>query len=218
VPSLLVYGESRPLVNLLLYALADEVNPGLHWLDVQDPSAPPSEWDPCRMGWVGAGHAWTTDATETLQPDRTRATAAIFELVRSDEPPATLARLADFLRLPDPMQRILGEMPSDGGNHLLAVANADRIAGSFPEPVLAPILDAFEWVRCSLFVGFTGSLPPTVSRFTHVVRIQGGSPTAWHEARIHFEREALFEGTRVSGVASPVELPSVVRTFRRAAP
>jgi hypothetical protein len=216
VPSVLVYGDNRPLVNLLLYALGEEADPSLHWLEIRGPSDEPSEWDPVRLGWVPPGHAWSTDPHEGLAPDHARANAAIFELVRSDEPPVTLTRLAEFLRLPEPMQRILGEMEPPNGSRLLAVANTDRIQGSLPEPVLGPILDAFEWVRCSLFVGHTGPNPPAISRFTHVVRIEGDSPERWPQARIHFEREALFEGARVSGVASPSDLPSVERVFRRA--
>ncbi len=218
VPSALIHGADRSMVNLLLYALAAEADPRLHWLDVRSDGELPSDWDPVRMGWLDARHAWSTDPERDLVPDHARANAAIFELVRSDEPPATLARLVDFLRLPDTMQRIVGEMSPAGGAHLLAVANADRIAGSFPDAVLAPILDAFEWARCSLFVGFTGRDPPGVSRFTHVVRIEGGSPARWTDARITFEREALFDGLRTGGIASPADLPSVARVFRRAAP
>lgn len=218
VPSALVYGEDRDLVNLLLFALAEQADRDLHWLEVRDDRGGADGWDAARAGWVDPQHAWTTDPVRDLVPDHARANAAIFELVRSDEPPAMLARLADFLRLPETMQRIIGEMAPAGGAHLLAVANSDRIAGRFPDSVLGPILDAFEWARCSLFVGYAGTNPPKSSRFTHIVRIERGSRADWRQARIFFEREALFAGTRTGGIASPLDLPPVARVFERAAP
>jgi hypothetical protein len=215
-PSALIYGENRALVNLVLYALAEEANPRFRWLEVRSPEPSSSHWDPVQLGWIPEGRVWSTDPTDGLAPDRARTNAAIFELVRSDEAPATLQRLADFLRLPDSMQRIFAELTPASAPHLLAVANVDRIAGSFPESTLGPILDAMEWARCSLFAGFVGGNPPVHPRFTHVVRVAGTSPEHWQEAYLHFERESLFKGLRLGGVASPLDLPAVARVFRRA--
>lgn len=216
VPSALVYGSDRDLVNLVLFALAEEANPRFRWLQVRAPNESASAWNPVGRGWLGHDRVWSIDAVEGLSPDSARANAAIFELVRSDEPPATLLRLADFLRLPDAMQRIVSELSPASAPHLLAVANSDRIAGAIPESTIGPILDALEWARCSLFAGFVGSNPPSSARFTHVVRVDGGSPARWQEAQIHFEREALFDGARTGGTAAPMDLPSVARVFRRA--
>jgi hypothetical protein len=216
VPSALVYGSDRDLVNLVLYALADEVSPRFRWLEVRTPDEPSSAWDPVRMGWIGPERVWSIDAVEGLALDHVRANAAIFELVRSDEPPVTLQRLADFLRLPETMQRIVGELSPASAPHLLAVANADRVAGSIPDSTLGPILDALEWARCSLFAGFVGPNPPANAHFSHVVRVAGGSPARWQETQLYFEREALFEGSRLGGAASPLDLPAVARVFRRA--
>jgi hypothetical protein len=211
-----VYGRDRDLVNLVLYALAEEVSPRFRWLEVRSPTEPASAWDPVSRGWLGPERVWSIDAVEGLSPDRAAPDAAIFELVRSDEPPATLQRLADFLRLPDTLQRIVGELSPASAPHLLAVANTDRIAGSIPDSTIGPILDALEWARCSLFAGYVGPNPPANAQFTHVVRVEGGSPARWQETQLHFEREALFEGARLGGAASPMDLPSVARVFRRA--
>lgn len=216
VPSALVYGSDRDLVNLVLFALAEEANPRFRWLQIRAPNETPSAWNPVGRGWLGHDRVWSIDAVEGLSPDTARANAAIFELVRSDEPPATLLRLADFLRLPDTMQRIVSELSPASAPHLLAVANTDRIAGSIPDSTIGPILDALEWARCSLFAGFVGANPPSNAQFTHVVRVEGGSPARWQETQIHFERESLFEGARTGGTASPMDLPSVARVFRRA--
>lgn len=216
VPSVLVHGRSRPLVNLLLYAVAQNANPEFRWLDIRAAADAPPHWDPVRLGWIESTHVWTADPVGGLEPDHVRGNAALFEVVRSDEPPETLAQLADFLRLPSKVQEILGEMTPAGDGNVLAVANADRISESFPESTLAPILAAFAWAHCSLFVGYTGPPPHAAQHFSHVVRIEGDSPTLWRNARIHFERDGLPGGSRPGSTVSPSEVPFVERVFRRA--
>lgn len=215
-PTVLVHGRSRPLVNLLLYAVAENANPRFHWLDIRPHGETPPHWDPVRLGWLESDRVWTADPAGGLEPDHAKANAALFELVRSDEPPETLAHLADFLRLPSPVQEILGELTGPSGSSLLAVANADRISGAFPDDTLDPILSAFEWAHCSLFVGYTGTSPRAAEHFSHVLRIEGDSPTLWRSARIHFEREAAGGPGRKPGAVSPSDLPFVDRVFRKA--
>lgn len=212
----LVYGTSRPLVSLLLYAISEEANPRFHWLDIRRESEPPAEWDPASMGWLKDRHTWVADPSEGLSPDNARANAAIFHVVRSDEPPAVLAHLTDFLRLPPTIQEILGTMPAEGSSNLLAVANVDRISGAIPESALAPILAAFDWLRCSLYVGYVGARAPATAAFDHVIRIDGTGPDRWEEARVHFERGGSY-GVPPSTDGVPAgKLPFLERTFQRA--
>jgi len=212
----LVYGASRPLVSLLLYAMAEDANPRFHWLDIRRESEPAAKWDPANLGWLKDRHSWVADPSEGLSPDNARANAAIFHVIRSDEPPAVLSRLTDFLRLPPTIQEILGAMPSDGGSSLLAVANVDRISGSIPEPALAPILAAFDWLGCSLFVGFVGARAPAAAQFGRVVRIDGTWPGRWEDATVHFERGEAFGASQPAHGVSLTELPFLERTLRRA--
>jgi hypothetical protein len=217
-PSVFVYGSSRAVVNLTLFALAEDANPRFHWLDVRTDSDPTSQWDPVRMGWVVPPRLWSTDPRNPLVPDHPPENTAIFHLVRSDEPPMMLARLADFLRLPPKMQEILGEIPSEGGPNVLAVANADRMSGMLPPATLGPILDAFEWTGCSLFVGCTSTNPPPLDRFTHVVRIDGDSVHRWRAARVHFERVGATPVRPKPEGAPLTEIPFLERVFARAVP
>ncbi len=216
VSATLVYGSSRPLVNLVLFALAEGSNPRFQWLDIRSESEAPGEWDPVRMGWLKERRVWTVDPREGLSPDNPRANAAMFHLVRTDEPPLLLARLAEFLRLPTAFQEVLAAMPAASEANLLAVANADRITGSIPDPGLGSILSAFSWVRCSLFVGYVGARSRTDLAFGRVVRVEGTSPAQWRDARVDFEKGSAEGGPSSAHGVSPADVPILERAFRRA--
>lgn len=217
-PSAIVYGESRPLVNLVLYGLGSQASPRFLWLDLRAKSEPRSPWDPVRMGWLDERRVWSADPDHGLAPDASPKRRAIFDVVRSDEPPAMLARLGEFLRLPSTIQEILGEMSPSGATNVLAVTNVDRISGSFPAKTLAPILSAFAWARCALYVAHAGARPPAVDHFTHVVRVEGETPSNWRDARVRFER-GRFPGGEEPGTLAPIsEVPYLERWFRQASP
>lgn len=214
--NVLVYGDSRAMVNLVLYALAEDTTPRFHWLDIRPESESPAEWDPARMGWLKESHSWVADPRGGLSPDDTLGNAAIFELIRSDEPPEVLTRLTDLLRLPPMIRHIVEAISASGEPNLLAVANVDRVSAAIPEPALAPIVAAFAWLRCSLFVGYAASRAPRMEEFTTVLRIDGTSPYRWHEARVHFERGIAAEAPRTPEGVSCTELPFLRRVFQRA--
>jgi hypothetical protein len=216
--STFLYGRSRPLVNLLLYALAEKENAGFHWLDIRTPQEESEELDPAQLGWIDEKHLWKVDRLDAFTPNNVPANAALFELVRDDEPPETLARLSDFLRLPDAMQQILAEPPAGGGPGVLAVANAHRTADAFPVSTLAPILEALRWAGYSLLVGFAGSPPAVRAEFDRVIRVDGSGPGTWTTAELVLEAGPSMVGLASEGTARLVDLPFVARVLRRALP
>ncbi len=215
-PAVLVYGTSRPMVSLLLYAVAAESVPLFHWLDVRSSSESLSEWDPAKLGWLDSRYSWVADPGVGLAPDNAPANAAIFELIRSDEPPEVLGKLTEFLRLPPTIQDILAAMSPAAGPNLLAVANVDRVSGAIPDAALGPILAAFASLRCSLMVGYAGPTPPRTGAFATVLRIEGGPPSAWREAQVHFEKGKVVEPARPGEGVLCSKLPFVERVFQRA--
>ncbi len=216
--SAIVYGTSRPLVNLVLYALAEDANAAFHWLDVRPSGEAPPELDPARLGWIDQRRVWTVDPLDALAPDNARANAALFELVRADEPPTTLARLSDFLRLPERMQQILAEMVSTGKPGVLAVANVHRTGKRFPDSTLGPILEAIAWAGYSLFVGYAGPEPSVRARFAHAVRVEGENPRRWRSAKLTLEGDSPMGALRVGEPTVLADLPFVARVLERALP
>jgi hypothetical protein len=211
-----VYGACRPLVNLLLFAAAKSADASLHWLEIGTARDAVVGPDPARLDWIDAHHHWTVDASEAFRLDHARANAALFELVRADEPPETLARLADFLRLPSPIQRILSEGPTSERPAVIAVANADRTADAFPAASLPHILDALSWAGFSLFVGYCGDAPATRSCFRTVLRIDGESVERWDEARLTIESAPGGDPLRRGAAVRLGDLPFAADVLRRA--
>ncbi len=216
--SVFVYGPSSPLVNLVLFALAEEANASFHWLDIRKSGDQPPQYDPARLGWIDERRSWTADPFDAFAMENARANAALFELVRADEPSATLVRLTEFLRLPDTMQKILSEAPVAGKPGVLAVANAQRTATAFPSATLSPILDAMAWAGYSLFVGFAGAPPSARRNFSYVLRIDGESPERWRESTLTLEGD-LPMGAIAARESRPLStLPFAARVLRRAIP
>jgi hypothetical protein len=203
-------------VNLLLFAVAKERAPSFHWLDIRAPGDLSAELDPARLGWIEEQRLWTVDPPEAFAPDNARANAALFELIREDEPPALLTRLSDFLRLPPSMQRILAEDPGRGKAAVLAVANADRTTDVLSEASLVPILDAVAWAGYSLYVGFQGPPPPLRAHFGSVLWVDGADPRQWEDAAITLERGPSVAGLRAGEPARLLDLPFASTVLRRA--
>lgn len=214
--STLLYGSCRPLVNLLLFATAEAANPSFHWLEIRAPLDSGPELEPVGLGWIDEQRLWTADPSEALAPDNARANAALFELVRDDEPPETLARLSEFLRLPPRVQQILARMPPSQPPGVIAVANADRAKLPSPDANVPPILNAVAWAGYSLFVGYCGPPPSVRTRFATVLRVDGDSVYRWADARLTLEGGTGRGGLRPNTPVRLADLPFAARVLRRA--
>lgn len=203
-------------MNLLLFAAAQAADPSPHWLEVRTPVDAVSVPDPVDLGWIDDRHHWTVDPSEAFSLDNGPANAALFQLVRDDEPPETLARLTEFLRLPPRMQKILSEgAPADRGA-VIAVANADRTAEAFPSASLPPILEALAWAGYSLFVAYCGAAPDGRRRFGTVLRVEGESVERWNDARLIVESAPGRGGLGPTAAVRLSEMPFAAQVLRRA--
>jgi hypothetical protein len=214
--SMLVYGPNRPLVNLVLFAMAERASRALHWLELRAASEPTPDLAPSRLGWIAHDHLWIVDPLQAWATAAGRADATLREVIRSDESPETLAQLSAFLRLPEEIRRILTAEPPAQQPGVLAIANSDRTPPGVAEGALPPMWSAIDGAGFSLFVGFGGSPPEARSRFESVLRVDGPSPYRWREATVTLERGSapgvLQEGETV-GLG---DLPFAARVLRRA--
>ena len=183
-----VYGPSRPLVTLTLFALAQATTPEFQWVDIGVPGEERTAFDPVRLGWVPEERLWKVERPDALRPDDLTANLALFSLIRSDEAPASLTQLSEFLRLPETSQRILATRPSDGRPGALAVTNAHRLMAAFPANRVSPILSVHRSAGFSVFVGYSESAGPGRSLFDYVFRLDCEHIGDWKNGRLVCEK------------------------------
>jgi len=214
--SVLVYGPSRALVNLTLFALAQATTPEFQWLDIGVPGEERTPVDPVRLGWIPEERLWLIERPDALRPDDLTANLALFGLIRSDEPPTTLAQVAEFLRLPQVSQRILATRPSDGRPGALAVTNAHRVMAVFPPDRVPPILSVHRNAGFSVFVGYADSAGPGRFLFDFVIRLDGEHAAGWKSSQMVCEKGITAGPLRDGRPVRLSEIPIVARVLTKA--
>ena len=180
----LVHGPSRSLVNLALFAFSEVTTPRFQWVDVRVPGEERLPSDPVRLGWIPAERLWTADQPFALRPDDLGANLALYTLVRSDEPSASLVQLTEFLRLPELSQRILATRPKKGEPGVVAVPNAHRLMSAVPIDRVPAILGVHRSSGYSVYVGLAESPGAGAEPFDFVFEMDGESLPGWAQSHI----------------------------------
>ncbi len=178
--------SSRLASNLAALGLARQVNPRFLWLEVRGPS-PSDEGDGGLVpSLIPPGQLFVSERAEELRPDPAVANMALWSMVSSQEPPEVLARLRDFLVLPQPLQRLLAAVEPTSRPGVVVVSNSDRIPGFCPpDPAEArSILDAFRREGVSLICTTRGD-EPSSAPFDHTFRVDLAPESSWEEGRLH---------------------------------
>ena len=176
-----VWGESRPVVKRVLYALVRLNDPHFYWLDIRGPDNEFEDPNPADLGWVSPDRLFVASETAEARRRDTAGDLALWSIVRADEPGRVRAHLSDFLHRPTVVREMLGRAGIREGSHAVAISNADRIRGHDPQspegagPVLAPLLAA------SISPVFGGVAPPGRSRqaFDFVFEVRAPRLSAW---------------------------------------
>jgi len=213
-----VYGPSRPLVNLTLFALARETNPDFQWVDLGGSNTARAPCDPVRLGWIPDDRLWLVDQPDALRPGDRNANQSLFDMIRRDESPEALDRLTEFLSLPDVSQRIIAAMPSGGRPGVVAVTDADRLHIAISTDQVPWVLNVHRNAGFSVLVGWPGEAGAGRDLFDFVFRLQGKD-----DERLDWKRNQLVceKGVRSGPLANlrPVrleEIPLVADVISRA--
>jgi hypothetical protein len=216
--SAFLYGSSRPLVNLTLYALAHAANPDFLWVDIRVPGEELHRTDPVALGWVPKGRIVALDRRETLKSDLAANPEAISTMIRPEESEPGFAPIAEFLRLPDPSQQILSRPPPDGVPGVVAVTNAHRLMAAYASARVPPILSAHLSAGYSIFVGWAEAPGPGRMAFDYVFRIDGESPREWRDSTITCEKGDPAGTLRVGHSVRLSRLSFLEKVFESALP
>ncbi|MCI4325876.1 MAG: hypothetical protein L3K00_08390 [Thermoplasmata archaeon] len=214
--SVLVYGPSRPLVNLVVFALAEATTPKYHWVDICVPGEQRLEVDPVRLGWIHHDRLWSVENPAALRPDPLAADSSVFGLVRFDEPQATVTQITEFLRLPEMSQRILSTPLPARGPGVVAVPNAHRVMASFSADRVGPILKVHRTAGYSVYVGFADAAGDERKEFEYVIRLDGESLSHWETSPVVCERGVVSGPMADETPVSLGDVPLLAGVFGRA--
>ncbi|MCI4360729.1 MAG: hypothetical protein L3J91_03425, partial [Thermoplasmata archaeon] len=118
------------------------VRPGrdLFWTDVALRGAVGQDVDPLTSTLLPPDRVSVVFANELErdEPSARLADAAVGGVLRADESPEMLRRIAGFLRLPAHTQELLSRVPSGGPPPIIVLSNAHRMVALYPHDTVAP--------------------------------------------------------------------------------
>jgi len=221
--SIYVYGDCRPVVNGVAFAMADMLDLAPLWLEVRDPQDGHDEPTAGSAGWIPPDRLFLSDSGSGLEPNDAIANFALWNIVRSDEPGEVLADLTDFLRLPQMIQEVIGHATSESSPRAIVVANVERVQHLFPQEPgsLRRFLRSILNHSVSLVVAHTGPPGEQRSVFSAVFRVHASTLSAWKVGTLECEK-GLMRGPysvgrprRLSGIPSVSRVLTGLQTIDR---
>lgn len=188
--SVLLVGDDRSLLNWIAYALASAADPDFLWTDVRTTGEVLGELDVFARDLIAPNRLITARPSD-LAPSNRTANIAISEVVRDDEPPESLRRLLDFLRLPEQTQAQLSHLVSSGRPRVVVLSNAHRLQGFYPVETVAPLLRAIGETGVRTVMTFADAPNEGRFGFDTVLRVEGHDPRRWKEASLTVEKGPL---------------------------
>lgn len=215
--SVFVGGGSRPITNLVAYAIAENLDTTPFWLDIRDPHDHTPLSDPARLGWIPPDRLFVSERVAELEPQDSVANAALWSIVRTDEPQNVLSHLADLLRLPSVLQEVVGRATPAGLQRALGIANMDLAAHLYPgEPeALRAFLMTLLQSSLSIVAAYTGKVSTRRFAFDLVYSVDGEGKEDWRDATISCEQGLAPLAPAVAGSRKISEIPALSRVFAR---
>jgi hypothetical protein len=200
----------------VVYALAEATSPQFQWVDIRVPGETRRTLDPVALGWIPAERCWSIESPGALRPNDIGANFAMFAYLRSDEPPAAIAQITDFLRLPDTSQRILSTRPPDARPGVVAVPNAHRVMATFSAAQVPSILNAHRNSGFSVYVGYAEAPGSGREAFEFIFHLSGLDTSDWSDSTCTCEK-GVDSGPLSGGGSVPLgDIPLIARALAKA--
>ena len=210
-----VYGDCRPVVNGVAFAMAEMLDLRPLWLEVRGPAEDGDDTTAATAGWVPSDRYFVSHDGTGLEANDAVANLALWTIVRSDEPTEVLADLTDFLRLPRLLQEMIGQAMPDSSPRALVVANVERVKHLFPggpgglRRFLSTILNH----SASLVVAHTGQPGEERWAFNAVFRVHATTFGAWSEGSLECEKGRSRGPFSIGRSCRLSDVPSVARVL-----
>jgi len=213
-----LWGEHRAVVNRLLFAMVRANDPEPFWVQVVAPGGAEGAPTPVDLGWIAKERAYLVGDPMELQPHEAIANMALTSLLSAGERQSSL--LADFLRLPDVTQELIGYQQGKSSARALGIANVDlvrRYYPSTPEEV-APFLQAMVKGGLLPFFGITTRPGRGQWAFDHSFEVRAPSLERWEEGALICEKSPSSSPWRVGAAVRLRDLPAAARALGGASP
>jgi hypothetical protein len=213
-----LWGTSRPVLNLTLFAIARFLNPRFHWLDIREPDVAAAPTDPVRLGWVAEDRLFLVDCPRSLELGPEVPRDSVRRVVRSDEPDEVIADLSSFIRLPSISQEIAASAARGSRPGVLAASNTDRITAFYPSTAegVRPLLSVMTRRGISIVFAHTGQPSAHRQAYDYIFAVDAPGPERWREGGILCEKGISQGPLRVGNPVPLQRIAVVAQTFERA--
>jgi hypothetical protein len=159
-----LYGPDRRTLLDAAFALAQLCDPNPYWVDIRDAGRTGDAADPVGQGRISDDHLLVLVEGDA-RPQDAEANMALWTVISSDEPEATVTQFTDFLRLPPRVQEAVSRSQSDGRRPVFVFANVDHVRPYYPTNAadVRPSIDAM--VHAGIVPIFAAVGPPGAGRW-----------------------------------------------------
>ena len=204
--SVYLWGSSRPVVNLVLYAMAGRIDPEFAWLQVSDRGNLDAVDRLLMQGWKRPRLDRVALRAAELLP-RPEVDPSFMRRLFDDEPgeDGEVERLREFVSLPAAVQQVVSRHVPRRGTKVLAIPNADRLADLYAgRPFeLEMLLRVLEETSVSLLTGRSNGPGPLRQLFQYVMELRVPDLASWPEGLLLIE-QAPSESADLVGQAFPL--------------
>jgi hypothetical protein len=204
--SVYLWGNSRPVVNSVLYALARRMDPDFTWLHVRDRGASASIDHFLAEGMNRSAASTIAVRPRDLVPGPKVKAASLSWLVSFDERPEELDQLRAFLALPEVFQEAVGRTVPPGTPRVLAIPNSDRLADLFTGRIhmLGALARILKESSVSIMVGQSEKNGPLREVFDYAFEVRATDLSSWKQGRLICERTPQ-EKVNFTGLDLPLD-------------
>jgi hypothetical protein len=209
-----VSGPHPSLTQWVAHAMSLAFDPHPIWVDFREEGAATDEGGPIAVGEIPADRLYIISKAEA-RPREVVSARGLLKVVRSDEPKGVLAEIADFSRLPEQVQSIIGVRGGTGPQRAFVLANTDRVREYYPRTVkgIRPLVEVA--LRENLLPIFV-SLPPNNPGYLALdfaFEVRAKSLADWREGILYCEKApgtAAFVPGQAFRLSSFPEIVSVL--------
>lgn len=181
-----LWGESRAVLNRVLFAMVRAIDAQPLWLDLGALQPEHGEPGPIELEWIPRDRVFLATEPSVTRPQDAVANMALMSLVRADESAGAITRLSDFVRLPPIAQEIISQIGNGESRHALAIANSDRVRSVYPNTVegVRPIVASFLDSKILPVFAARGIPGPGRMAFDFVFEVRASDVAHWHEGSL----------------------------------